>query len=99
MFGATIGFCISPVAANIFMEHIERQALTTFREPPRILLRYVDNVFCAIKLSVIDDFHHHINSFIHSFVYFCVERHRTHQSRKKKGKEIHKRNTVLWSFL
>ena len=44
------------------MELIERQTLTTFREPPRIWLRYVDDVFCVIKSSVIDDFHHHINS-------------------------------------
>ena len=62
IFGAPMGSCISPVVANIFMEHIERQALSTFREPPRIWLRYVDDVFCVIKSSVIDDFHHHINS-------------------------------------
>ena len=62
IFGAPMGSCISPVVANIFMEHIERQALSTFREPPRIWLRYVDDVFCVIKLSVIDDFHHYINS-------------------------------------
>ena len=47
--------------ANIFMEHIEHQALITFREPPRIWQRYVDDVFSGIKSSVIDDFHHHIN--------------------------------------
>ena len=62
IFGTPMGSCISPVVANIFMEHIERQALTTFGEPPRIWLRYVDDVFCVIKSSVIDDFHHHINS-------------------------------------
>ena len=54
--------CISPVLANIFIENIERQVLTAFREPPRIWLRYVDDVFCVIKLSVIHDFHHHVNS-------------------------------------
>ena len=57
-----MGSCISPVVANIFMEHIERQSLTTFREPPRIWLRYADDVFCVIKSSAIDDFHHHVNS-------------------------------------
>ena len=61
-FGASMGSCFSPVVANIFMEYIERQALTTFREPPSIWPQYVDDVFCAIKLSVIDDFHNHINS-------------------------------------
>ena len=44
------------------MEHIERQALTTFRDSTKIWLRYVDDVFCVIKSSVIDDFHHHVNS-------------------------------------
>ena len=57
-----MGSCISPVVANIFIEHIERQVLTTFREPTRIWIRFVDDVFCVIKLSVIDDFHQHINS-------------------------------------
>ena len=60
--GSPMGSCISPVVANIFMEHIERQALTTFREPPRIWLRYIDDAFCIIKSSVIDDFYHHVNS-------------------------------------
>ena len=62
IFGAPMGSCISPVVANIFIKHIKRQALTTFREPPRIWLRYVDDVFCVIKSLVIDDFHHHVNS-------------------------------------
>ena len=62
IFGVPLGSCISPVVANIFMEHIERQALTTFREPPKIWLCYVDDVFCVIKLSVIDDFYHHVNA-------------------------------------
>ena len=62
IFGAPMGSCISLVVANIFMEQIERQALTTFREPSRIWLRYVDDVFCVIKSSEIKDFHHHVNS-------------------------------------
>ena len=57
-----MGSCISLVVANIFMEHIERHAVTTFREPLRIWLRNVNDVFCVIKSSVIDDFQHHINS-------------------------------------
>ena len=67
-----MGCCISPVVANIFMEHIKHQALTTFREPPKIWLRYVGDVFCVIKLSAIDDFHHHINSISHN-IKFTLE--------------------------
>ena len=44
-----MGSCISLVLTNIFMECIERQALTTFRKTRRIWLRYVDDVFCVIK--------------------------------------------------
>ena len=49
IFGAPIGSCILPVVANIFMEHIERQVLFTFREPLRIWLRYVDDVFLLLN--------------------------------------------------
>ena len=52
------------------MEHIERQALITFREPPRIWLRYADDVLCVIKSSVIDDFHYHI---FPPFIKFTLE--------------------------
>ena len=50
-----MGSCVSPVVANIFMEHIERQGLATFREPLTIWLRYVDDVFCVIKSSAINE--------------------------------------------
>ena len=52
------------------MEHIERQALITFRQPPRIWLRYADDVLCVIKSSVIDDFHYHI---FPPFIKFTLE--------------------------
>ena len=29
-FGTLMGFCISPVIANIYMEHVERKAITAF---------------------------------------------------------------------
>ena len=57
-----MGSCISPVVANIFLEYIERQALTSFREPPKIWIRYVDDIFCIINYSIIDEFLQHINS-------------------------------------
>ena len=60
-FDAPMGSCISPVIANIFMESVERAAIDSSQEPPRIWVRYVDDIFCVIKVSVIDDFLHHIN--------------------------------------
>ena len=46
IFGAPMGSCISPLVANIFMEHIERQALTTFREP--LEFGYVMLMMCFV---------------------------------------------------
>ena len=71
-FGAPMGSCISPVIANIFMESVERAAIDSFQEPPRVCVRYVDDIFCVIKVSVIDDFLHHING-ISLTIKFTVE--------------------------
>ena len=38
--------CISLVVTNIFMEHIGRQAFTTFREPPKF--DYVMLMMCFV---------------------------------------------------
>ena len=59
--GAPMGSCISPVVANIFKEHVKCQALTSFREPPKIWICYLD-IFCVINYSTIDEFLQHINS-------------------------------------
>ena len=50
--GAPMGSCISPVVANIFMGYVERQALTSFRKPPKIWIRNVDDIFCIINYSI-----------------------------------------------
>ena len=34
--GVPMGSCNSPVVANIFVEYDERQALTSFQEPPKV---------------------------------------------------------------
>ena len=57
-----MGSCISPLLANIFMEHNEKEALSSFHELPRIWIRYVDDISCVIKCDVINSFLSHINS-------------------------------------
>ena len=54
------------------MESVERSAIDSFQEPPRVWVRYVDDIFCFIKVSVIDDFLHHING-ISPTIKFTVE--------------------------
>ena len=57
--GAPMSSCISPVVANAFMKYVERQALTSFREPPKIWLRYVSDIFCIVNYSIIDKYLQH----------------------------------------
>ena len=35
-FSTPMGSCISPIMANIFMEHMEKAALTAFHTPPKL---------------------------------------------------------------
>ena len=50
-FDIPMGSCIAPIVANIFKEHIEKAALTTFHMPPQLWLRYKDDTFCVLKKS------------------------------------------------
>ena len=44
-----IGFPVSPVVANIFMEHIEEQAIRSSPHPIRFWRRYVDDTYFLSK--------------------------------------------------
>ena len=71
-FSTPMGSYISPIVANIFMEHTEKAALTTFHTPPKLWLRYVDDTFRVLKNEHMTEFHQHINSVCHH-IQFTME--------------------------
>ena len=58
--GAAMGLPVSPIVANIFMEHFEEIALDSRF---RLRRRYVDDVFCIIKRSNVFKFPVSFNNF------------------------------------
>ena len=73
VFGAPMGSCISPVVADIFMAYVEKTAINTFHTPPTLWIRFVDDTFCVIKRSCVEDFHDHHPDSISSFIKFTYE--------------------------
>ena len=50
-FGTAMGSPVSPIVANLFMEHLEQQAIATapLTCTPRLWKRYVDDILEIIK--------------------------------------------------
>ena len=70
--GAAMGSPISPLVANLFMEEIEVQAISTSTTPPTLWKRFVDDTFTIIKKNNRDSFLQHLNS-IHPKIKFTCE--------------------------
>ena len=72
--GAAMGWPLSPVIANIFMEHFETTALQTLSQRPSFWLRYVDDTFVIWPHSRPDLNHFlaHINQH-HPSIKFTME--------------------------
>ena len=45
VFRAPMGFCISPVVANIFMAYVEKTIINTFHTQPTLWVHFVDDTF------------------------------------------------------
>ena len=70
--GAAMGSPLSPIVANIYMEHFEARALETAPHPPSLWKRYVDDTFVILKTAYKEEFFHHLNS-IEEKIQFTAE--------------------------
>jgi len=63
LFGTAMGSPVSPIAANIFMEALEQEAIATapLDCKPKLWLRYVDDVLEIIKKDSVEALTDHIN--------------------------------------
>jgi hypothetical protein len=63
LFGTAMGSPVSPIAANIFMEALEQQAIATapLNCKPKLWLRYVDDILEVIKKDSVTQLTDHIN--------------------------------------
>ena len=57
-----MGYPISPIVANLFIEEFEIKAINTATNPPRIWLKYVNDTFVIQKAEHTYQFLQHINS-------------------------------------
>ena len=60
--GAAMGFPISPLIANIFMEEFEVQGLSSCPHPPSLWLRFVDDTFVINNAEHSQELLQHINN-------------------------------------
>ena len=68
-----MGSAVSVVIADLVMEHVEVQALSTFTASSRWWFRHVDDSNACIKSTELDNFHRQLNA-VNPHIQFTVER-------------------------
>ena len=69
---AVMGSPISPIVANLYMEHYESRALDTAHTRPSMWYRYVDDAMTKIHECAVSSFVDHLNS-INPHIQFTSE--------------------------
>ena len=62
IYGLAIGASTSGFAADIFIEELEKRALSTFSHPPKLWLRLVDDTFSNLSRLYVNPFLEHLNA-------------------------------------
>ena len=59
-----MGNPLSPMIANLYMEHFEEEALSTASVKPHTWLKYVDDTFVILneEEEALENFHQHLNN-------------------------------------
>ena len=71
--GTAMGSPVSVTVANLVMENVEQQALTSFQsEKPLFWKRYVHDTCTAIHPDLVEEFHQHISD-VESSIQFTKE--------------------------
>lgn len=71
--GLAMGSPASPVVADIIMEKLLNHAIDKMETKPKVITKYVDDVFAVIKKDLVDDFLKILNSF-NKQIQFTVEK-------------------------
>ena len=70
--GAAMGYPVSAVVANLYMEFFEELALKSAPSKPRLWKKYVDDTCCIVKKGTVEGLLSHLNS-VRPSIRFTVE--------------------------
>ena len=59
--GLAMGSPVSPIVANIFMADLEKKAISTMENPPKLWLRFVDDALSIVKRHKAEMILQHLN--------------------------------------